>query len=107
MIYSVWNQPARKFDYFETTQQQLGANTPSPKHISASNMGVPIDHAGWPLPPGARKVGSGDQAKGRVASNPRAPRAGLGAIPVNTATIGLIGLGLAAFFLWKSGFART
>lgn len=107
MMYSVWNQPARKFDYYETTQEQLGANTPAPKHISASKLGVPADHAGWPLPANAKLVGSGDMAKGRIARNPRIPSKALGAFSgVSRSTVGMVGLGLAAFLLWKMRFAE-
>lgn len=107
MKYSVWNQGARQYDYYETTQQQLGANTPPPKHIAATNLGTPIEMAVWPLPPGAVKVGSGDSPQGRIASNRRAPSAGLGAISMDPNTIGLVAMGVAAFLLWKTGFAKA
>jgi hypothetical protein len=107
MIYSVWNQPSRSYDYYEANDVQLGANTPSPKHISAADLGVPVDHAGWPLPASAVKVGSGDRARGRIASRPGAQRAGLGAIPMDPNTIGLVAMGVAAFLLWRSGFAKA
>jgi hypothetical protein len=35
MIYSVWNQGARKYDYYGAPTVQDGANTPIPKHIRA------------------------------------------------------------------------
>lgn len=107
MIYSVWNQPSRSYDYYEAPDKQLGANTPSPKHIDTLKLGVPVDRAGWPLPGNAVKVGSGDRAKGRIASRPGASRAGLGAIPMDPNTLGIIGMGVAAFLLWKMGFAKA
>lgn len=105
MIYSVWNQPSREYDYYETTQAQLGANTPAPKHIGVSDRGLAIDNAGWPLPASSVKTGSGPTAKGRIASS-RASNA-LGAINVDVNTIGFLGFGLAAYLLWKSGFLKA
>jgi hypothetical protein len=101
MIYSVWNQPARKYDYFESNGVQAVANTPTPKHVRSRRSGVSIESALWPLPGGSVKVGSGDLVRGRLAS----PRAGLsGFMPTSTA--GMVGLGLAAYILWRIGFAE-
>lgn len=103
MIYSLWNQPARQYDYYETTKTQLGANTPSPKHIRSGELGVPVEEAGWPLPAGAHKVGSGPFAKGRIASR-GGQQLGLGTFSMGTNTVAMVGLGLAALLLWRSGF---
>lgn len=105
MIHSVWNQSTRKYDYYETAVVQKTANTPSPKHIRSGSLGATIDQAAWPLPSSARKVGSGEFAKGRVAS-----RSGnllsLGSINMDTNTMAMLGLGFAALVLWKSGFLK-
>lgn len=105
MRYSVWNQGARQYDYYETPEVQLGANTPSPKHIRAQDLGVPIDHASWPLPISAKKIGSGAMPQGRIAS--RKSGRPLGMISMDSNMIGMVGLGLAAFLLWKNGFLKT
>ena len=106
MIYSVWNQGARSYDYYENGDVQKSANTPIPSHISSPMLGATIDQAAWPLPPNAVKVGSGEFAKGRVAS-----RGGnllsMGAFSMDTNTVAMIGLGVAAYFLWKSGFLKA
>jgi hypothetical protein len=106
VIYSVWNQGARQYDYYDTSVVQKTANTPSPSHIRSGPLGATIDQAAWPLPSSARKVGSGKAAKGRIAS-----RSGnllsLGAINMDTNTIAMVGLGLAAFLLWRSGFLKA
>lgn len=105
MIYSVWNQGARAYDFYESPEVQHKLNTPVPNHIRPKELGATIDQAAWPLPPSARKVGSGEFAKGRVASRSGAGSP-LGAINMDASTFGLLGLGLAAFLLWKSGYAK-
>ena len=105
MIYSVWNQGARAYDYYESPELQKTLNTPIPSHIPSKDMGATVAQAAWPLPASARKVGSGEFAKGRVAS--RSASSPLGAISMDANTIGILGLGLAAFLLWKSGFLKT
>ena len=105
MIYSVWNQGAGAYDYYESSNVQHTLNTPSPNHIRVKELGATIDQATWPLPTAARKVGSGKFAKGRVASRGGA-RLPLGAT-MDTNTVAMLGLGLAAFLLWKSGFLKA
>jgi hypothetical protein len=101
MIYSVWNQGARRFDYYQDAQRNHRANTPSPKHLRATHeIGIPVDRAGWPLPAGAKKIGSGPLPRGRVAS--RAALGGLGAIDVTSPGTIAILLGIAALIYWKS-----
>lgn len=95
MIYSVWNQPNRSYDYYETGIQQLGANTPSPTHIKRSDLGVPVDQVGWPLPPNSTKVGSGDIAKGRIASLPK--HTGLGDVSFPKSSFVFVAIGV---LLW-------
>ena len=106
MHYSVWNQGSRQYDYYDTPEVQLGSNIPAPKHISAKDLGVPIDHAVWPLPSSAQKTGSGDQARGRIASRKGIGGTSLGAIRMDTNTLGMLGLGVAAFLLWRNGFLQ-
>lgn len=106
MIYSVWNQAARQYDYYETNTVQKGANTPAPSHIRAKPLGATIDQAAWPLPAGARKVGSGEFAKGRIGSRGSSALS-LGAFTMDQNTFAMVGLGLAAFLLWRSGFLKA
>lgn len=102
MIYSVWNQAARKYDYFEGGGAQALANTPTPGHMRLAPSGASIESALWPLPAGAKKVGDGEHVRGRLASPGRSGLSGF----IPTSTVGMIGLGLAAYILWRSGFAR-
>lgn len=71
MIYSVWNQGAWKYDYYESRQTQDTANAPAPRHMigvaGAAQVGLSPDQAAWPLPPDAVKVSSGEHARGRIA----------------------------------------
>lgn len=98
MMYSVWNQGLGAYDYFEDSSRQEVLNTPAPTHIRSRTMGTAVQAAAWPLPVGAKKVGSGPQAIGRVASRRSAP--GLGDVvdePVLKAGL-LLG---AAYLGWK------
>ena len=106
MIYSVWNQGARAYDYYESPEVQKTLNTPSPSHIPAKEFGATVMQASWPLPASARKVGSGEFAKGRIASVRRA-LSPVGVIDMDTNTFVMIGFGVAAYFLWKSGFLKA
>ena len=105
MIYSVWNQGANAYDYYESSERQHTLNTPSPNHISVKELGATIDQAAWPLPSAARKVGSGKLAKGRVASR-GGVRLPLGAT-MDSNTVVMLGFGIAAFLLWRSGFLKA
>lgn len=81
MIYSVWNQAERRYDYYATPDKQKTANTPKARHIRPAHaLGVPPEAAAWPLPAGARLIGHGDYARGRIAS--RGGQA-LGFLPVD------------------------
>lgn len=102
MIYSVWNQPSRQYDYYRCTKLQKKANTPKPTHLLRSaKLGLTVNQAAWPLPKDAIRIGSGPYARGRVASLSGSP---MGAFDLDTNLVGFVGLGLAAFLLWKSGF---
>jgi hypothetical protein len=67
MLYSVWNEKARAYDYYES----MGATpiaVPSPSHLKpGKQLGIPPESAGWPKPGGARLVGRGPYAKGVIA----------------------------------------
>lgn len=67
MVYSVWNERARAYDYYES----LGAApiaVPTPSHLKpGQQLGIAPDRAGWPKPASARLVGRGPYAKGVIA----------------------------------------
>lgn len=101
MIYSVWNHAERRYDYYQTGEKSAKVNAPTPKHLSgAHELGMTPEEAAWPLPMGAKLVGSGKIPKGMIAE-----RGGqsLGFFelrnPVHALLLG--GLGLALFMEWK------
>ena len=69
MIYSHFNWDAGKFDYYEGNGDQLGNRPKARKVINQPNSqhGVPVEAVMPVIPAGARRVGSGAQAKGRIA----------------------------------------
>lgn len=100
MIYSVWNQAAGVYDYFQTPDLQPGANAPRPAHLKSRTLGVTPLQAAWPLPAGAKKIGSGEFARGRVAASSTGALGSFGIESLFDAKI--IGLGLAAWLLWRA-----
>lgn len=69
MIYSHWNWNGGRFDYYEASGDQLG-NRPKQRLVlnqPNSNHGVPVEAVMPVIPAGARRAGSGKQAKGRIA----------------------------------------
>jgi hypothetical protein len=98
VIYSVWNQSAKLYDYFETSEPSSTVNAPQPKHLSRTKLGMTPTQASWPLPASARRTGRGSLARGRVAH----PRGGAMAgfdVDTNTVKIGL--LLVVAVVLWR------
>ena len=99
MIYSCWNQGKGAYDYYEDAARQESLNAPSPKHLRSSSLGATVDQASWPLPAGARYVGSGAAAVGRVAS--RTGGAALGAMDLGSPTTKAFLLVVSAALAWK------
>lgn len=67
--YSVWNYRERKYDYYQAPGENEGTHAGTPPTALISNaLGQTPDQAAWRLPIGAKKVGSGATAKGKVAS---------------------------------------
>ena len=95
MIYSVWNQGAKLYDYFETPEVAAKANAPKPS-MPVAKIGVTPECAAWPLPAGAKPVGKGPLPRGRIAS----PAGHRGLTPFGYAVLG--GLGWATY-RWLKG----
>ena len=91
MIYSVWNSRGRHYEYFETNEVSP-THAPPPKHVQGRGLGATPDEAGWPLPHGARSIGTGELPRGRIAST------GLSGTPSSSAPMLAIGVGL--YVLW-------
>ncbi len=74
ITYSVWSYPLRAYEYYEAPfDGRIHSGTP-PKAGSES-MGATPEQAAWKLPLGARKIGQGKVAKGKIASMGDAPGA--------------------------------
>lgn len=69
MIYSHFNWNSGKFDYYEGRGDQLGNRPKARKVLNQQNskFGVPVEAVMPVVPAGAARVGSGTQAKGRIA----------------------------------------
>jgi hypothetical protein len=91
MTYSVFRPELHLYDYYE--DGKATAAFPNPKHISGR---VASDRAGWPLPAGARKTGTGPTPKGQIA------RVGLGGDDVTSSIWSIVGLGLLAYGLLRA-----
>jgi hypothetical protein len=107
MIYSVWNQGRGVYDYYQTPEVQEVVNTPMPKHLASRTgmFGVSPNRASWPLPSNAKPMGSGEYARGRVAS--RGGSLGLGDF-VDDVFFGnpivTVAIGVGGYFAWKKWF---
>ncbi len=93
MVFSVWNGPQKRYDYYQAGDNGYG-KAPDTGHLSSGST-VAAVRAGYRLPPGARMIGSGDVAKGMIAS------IGGGSALGGFVDGGAIGLVVLAFFIWK------
>lgn len=96
MIYSVWNQGAGAFDYYQDDRVQAVLNAEAPTHIASRALGSTVEQAAWPLPADARPIGRGDVPMGRVASRGGQALSGGGDGDLGLVRIGLL---LGAFVL--------
>ena len=99
MIYSVWNQGAKRYDYYEDGKVYDRVNAPKPR-LPDKPLGVVAAKAVWPLPSSAKLTGHGDLAKGLVASKKSV--SGLGSFEFGGNTMTILLLAGVAFVLWKS-----
>ena len=102
MLYSVWNQTQKGYDYYEAPDKADGVvNAPKPKHLSSSVLGISPESASWPLPSNAKRVGFGRYPKGRVASS-KGVLSGLGSfLGVSLTPLNILVLGALGYFAWK------
>jgi hypothetical protein len=98
MLYSVWRPELKQYDYY-AAQPALGdVYNPPPRQLrSHGELGLTPDEAAWPLPGDAKRVGQGVLARGMVAT---LNRGALGSFEL-TSTVGMLGLVLAAYGLWR------
>lgn len=67
MTYSVWDNGTRSYVYYEAPGVSEIHAGPPPR-MTGGMLGATPDQAAWRLPFGARRTGSGDIARGRIAS---------------------------------------
>jgi hypothetical protein len=68
ITYSVWNPATRSYDYWQA-HGKAATHAPNPPVITGSTeLGATPDEAAWRLPLGARRVGSGELPRGRIAT---------------------------------------
>lgn len=88
--YSIWNHGKRAYDYYEAPGA-APTGAPRPRHLKHRPLGLAPEQAAWPLPENARRVGSGREPRGYVAS--------LGIVPDLTLS-SLVVYGGIALALW-------
>jgi hypothetical protein len=98
VIYSVLNQRTRLYDYYETGEAEPwhAPAPPAARHPSA--LGATPDAAAWPLPAGARKIGAGENARGRIAVS-RSAALGMGDVEPAVMVAGTIAAMIAGLAL--------
>ena len=92
-IYSVYRYGTKSYDYYDDGKP-APTHASSPKSFSLGGIGESPDAAAWKLPIGAKKIGSGEMPRGRIASS------GLGSFSGGDG-VKLAGLGLAAYLAWR------
>lgn len=100
MIYSVYNYGSRTFDYYEADVANAAHAGKPPRSSLLSESATP-EQAAWPLPMGAKLVGSGTMPKGRIAGN-RGPLAGLGLVAGDSTGMVTIGIAAVVGLIWWS-----
>lgn len=90
-MYSVLNQKTRAYDYYESGETEPWHAPAPPRSRGASALGAIPEDAAWPLPSGAKKVGEGMTARGRIAVA-RAGGMGLGDVEPAIMAAGAIAL---------------
>lgn len=103
MIFSVWNAPARAYDYYDSPGTPASLSGPeTPSHLrKRPALGIAPSSAAWPLPSDARMVGRGPYARGAVATSAAARGAMGDTAGDGSGMILAAGLGVAAWLLWK------
>ena len=95
LLYSVYNYGSGLFDYYQDGKNLGVSDTPPKKRLAKGGLGVSPEQAALSLPSNAKKMGSGDVAKGIVATS------GVGSFDsMDYVKIGM--LALSAVLLWHT-----
>lgn len=97
MIYSVYDHDRKVYDYYEGPGPSGTHATAPPSPLAQSQLGATVEQGAWKVPPGAKKIGSGDMPIGRVAA-----MGGLGDLVIGGQTVSRLAIiGVIAYFAWK------
>lgn len=104
ITYSVWNYGTQRYDYYVAPGDHP-THAGAPPHRERTRLGsspelvATPEQAAWPLPAGAKKIGSGDFAKGRIAST----SAGgvLGGVELSD-PVAVGAMAVLAYVIWKN-----
>jgi hypothetical protein len=91
MMFSVWNNATRRYDYYRA-QGDGATHAGAPPRASTFELGATPEQAAWPLPADATKTGSGELPQGKIAST--APR-------LSASFNELFLYAAAGYFLWR------
>lgn len=101
MIYSVWDQARRVYDYYDAPSKVDGlTSVPAPTHISSTTLGAAPDRAAWPLPSNAQPIGSGKYPRGMIAKR-RGGLGGLGFFSLDFTIDNLLPWVVVGFLVWR------
>lgn len=97
MIYSVYDHTTKTYDYYEGPGPSGTHATAPPVPLVQGELGATVEQASWKVPPGARKIGSGEIPRGRIAA-----QGGLGDIVIAGQSLGRLALfGGLAYLAWR------
>lgn len=96
MIYSVYDYTRRAYDYYEGAGPK-GTHAGAPPIRSHVALGATPEQAAWVVPPGAKRVGSGELPRGRIAT---LASSALGDV-IEGSTGKAITIGVIAYLAWR------
>ena len=104
-MYSVMNTRSRQYDYYDDGKTEPWHTGKPVQPSAASSLGAVPEEAAWRLPSGAKYIGSGETAKGHVASSSRG--IGLGDILPSGSEGTMIGIVCAGVALYALSRKRS
>ena len=99
MRYSVYNHGTHRYDYYEDSRVE-GTHAGAPSGLASGKIGVAPEAGGWRLPMGAKKVGAGEMAKGRIATLRGLPMGAVDFASSPGKLLVLVGVGYLAYRAW-------
>lgn len=97
MIYSVYDPDTKLYTYYEGSGPRGTHATAPPVPLGSTQLGATVTQAAWKVPPGSKKVGTGELPIGRVAA-----MGGIGDIAIGGFSAGRLALyGVIAYLAWR------